>query len=66
MEVSDEGFQSLKVEQSILVSFAQFPQNLIALLEECIGGRGQECPKFLAVLRLGDVGDLEGSRLGIV
>lgn len=66
MEVSEEGFQALKVEQSILVTFAQFPENLIALLEECIGGRGQERPKFLAVLRLGDVGDLEGSRLGIV
>ena len=66
MEVSEEGFQALKVEQSILVTFAQFPENLIALLEECIGGRGQERPKFLAVLRLGDVGELEGSRLGIV
>ena len=66
LEVSEDEFQALKVEQSILVTFSKFPENLIALLEECICCRGQQPPKFLAVLRLGDVGEFEGARLGIV
>ena len=41
MEVSEEEFQALKTEQSILVDFAQFPDKFIELLEECIGSRGE-------------------------
>ena len=54
MEVSEEEFQSLKVEQSILVDFHQFPDKFIELLEECVSSRGEANPRFLAVLRLGD------------
>ena len=53
MEVSEEEFQSLKVEQSILVDFHQFPDKFIELLEECVSSRGEANPRFLAVLRLG-------------
>ena len=65
MEVSEEEFQSLKVEQSILVDFAQFPDKFIELLEECIASRGEESPRFLAVLRVGADAD-ENSSLGVV
>jgi hypothetical protein len=41
------------VEQSILVDFAQFPDKFIELLEECISSKGEEQPRFLAVLRVG-------------
>ena len=57
MEVSEDEFQSLKVEQSILVDFAQFPDKFIELLEECIASRGEENPRFLAVLRVGADGE---------
>lgn len=65
MEVSEEEFQSLKVEQSILVDFTQFPDKFIELLEECIASRGEESPRFLAVLRVGADAD-ENSSLGVV
>ena len=65
MEVSEEEFQSLKVEQSILVDFHQFPDKFIELLEECVSSRGEANPRFLAVLRLGaEEGD--DSALGVV
>ena len=59
------GVSSLKVEQSILVDFAQFPDKFIELLEECIASRGEESPRFLAVLRVGADAD-ENSSLGVV
>ena len=65
MEVSEEEFQALKVEQSILVDFAQFPDKFIELLEECISSRGEEAPRFLAVLRVGSEGVMDSS-LGVV
>ena len=67
MEVSEDEFQSLKVEQSILVDFAQFPDKFIELLEECIASRGEENPRFLAVLRVGADGEPDqNSSLGVV
>ena len=65
MEVSEEEFQSLKVEQSILVDFHQFPDKFIELLEECVSSRGEANPRFLAVLRLG-AEDGDDSALGVV
>ncbi len=65
MEVSEEDFASLKVEQSILVDFHQFPDQFIELLEECVASKGELNPKFLAVLRLGAEAEDE-SALGVV
>lgn len=65
MEVSEDEFQALKIEQSILVDFAQFPDKFIELLEECINSRGEEQPRFLAVLRVGAEGVTDSS-LGVV
>jgi len=36
LEVTEEDFQSLKVEQSIRVDFGAFPLELIELLNKCI------------------------------
>lgn len=36
LEVSEEEFQSLKVEQGILVDFGNFPGKIISLLERCM------------------------------
>ncbi|GAQ88756.1 ER-Golgi vesicle-tethering protein/Myosin class II heavy chain [Klebsormidium nitens] len=52
LEVSEEDFQSLKVEQCILVDFATFPSKFIELLEKCVEARVQASPRFVAILRL--------------
>jgi hypothetical protein len=45
LEVSEEEFQTLKVEQGILVDFANFPGKVVGLLERCIASRAEETPK---------------------
>ena len=40
LEVSEDDFQNLKVEQCILVDFTTFPYKLIELLEQCIKDAG--------------------------
>ena len=45
LEVSEEDFQTLKVEQSLLVDFSTFPSKLIELLQEGIRCRGEEPPR---------------------
>lgn len=50
LEVSEEEFQSLKVEQGILVDFGNFPGKVITLLQKCILAQSHETPRFQAVL----------------
>eukprot|EP00891_Asterochloris_glomerata_P008911 jgi/Astpho2/8911/Aster-x0832 len=50
LEVSEEDFQSLKVEQGILVDFANFPGKVITLLERCITSKAQDPPRYQLVL----------------
>jgi spindle assembly abnormal protein 6 len=50
LEVSEEDFQTLKAEQGILVDFANFSGKIIDLLKRCIASRGEETPRFRAVL----------------
>jgi spindle assembly abnormal protein 6 len=45
LEVSEEDFQTLKVEQCILVDFATFPSKFIELLEKCIEAKKQTSPR---------------------
>ncbi|KAH7365519.1 hypothetical protein KP509_18G032500 [Ceratopteris richardii] len=56
LEVSEDDFQSLKVEQCILVDFATFPYKFIELLEHCIDAGSHDSPRFQAILhvRTGD------------
>ena len=47
LEVTEDSFQRLKHDQSILVDFTDFPSHLIALLENCIEAKQDVQPKFL-------------------
>ena len=45
LEVSEEEFQSLKIEQGILVDFGNFPGKVITLLQKCILAQSDETPR---------------------
>jgi spindle assembly abnormal protein 6 len=47
LEVNEDDFQSLKVEQCILVDFATFPYKFIELLEQCIVSSCTDNPRFV-------------------
>jgi spindle assembly abnormal protein 6 len=46
LEVTEEDFQNLKVEQGILVDFANFPGKIISLLEKCIAAQDVDSPRY--------------------
>nr|XP_055072842.1 spindle assembly abnormal protein 6 homolog isoform X1 [Misgurnus anguillicaudatus] len=48
--ISEEDFQSLKVQQGLLIDFTSFPQKFIDLLEQCISEQNKETPRFLLQL----------------
>ncbi|XP_072516925.1 spindle assembly abnormal protein 6 homolog [Salminus brasiliensis] len=48
--ISEEDFQSLKVQQGLLIDFTSFPQKFIDLLEQCISEQDRENPRFLLQL----------------
>uniref|UniRef100_A0A671T1X2 Spindle assembly abnormal protein 6 homolog n=1 Tax=Sinocyclocheilus anshuiensis TaxID=1608454 RepID=A0A671T1X2_9TELE len=48
--ISEEDFQSLKVQQGLLIDFTSFPQKFIDLLEQCIFEQDKENPRFLLQL----------------
>ncbi|XP_051551431.1 spindle assembly abnormal protein 6 homolog [Myxocyprinus asiaticus] len=48
--ISEEDFQSLKVQQGLLIDFTSFPQKFIDLLEQCISEQDKENPRFLLQL----------------
>ncbi|KAJ7993273.1 hypothetical protein DPEC_G00270730 [Dallia pectoralis] len=50
LAISEEDFQSLKVQQGLLVDFASFPQKFIDLLNQCISEQDRDHPKFLLQL----------------
>uniref|UniRef100_A0A6Q2YJM7 Spindle assembly abnormal protein 6 homolog n=1 Tax=Esox lucius TaxID=8010 RepID=A0A6Q2YJM7_ESOLU len=50
LAISEEDFQSLKVQQGLLVDFASFPQKFIDLLNQCISEEDRDHPKFLLQL----------------
>lgn len=45
LEVNEDDFQSLKVDQCLLVDFATFPYKFIELLEQCIISSSDEKPR---------------------
>ncbi|TWW57397.1 Spindle assembly abnormal protein 6 -like protein [Takifugu flavidus] len=47
LSISEEDFQSLKVQQGLLVDFASFPQKFIDLLNLCYSEQESENPRFL-------------------
>ncbi|XP_075473202.1 spindle assembly abnormal protein 6 homolog isoform X2 [Ascaphus truei] len=48
--ISEDDFQSLKVQQGLLVDFSAFPQKFIDLLHQCIQEEGKDVPRFLLQL----------------
>ncbi|XP_060088242.1 spindle assembly abnormal protein 6 homolog [Heteronotia binoei] len=48
--ISEEDFQSLKLQQSLLVDFSAFPQRFIDLLQQCIEEQNKDIPRFLLQL----------------
>ncbi|XP_074044350.1 spindle assembly abnormal protein 6 homolog [Macrotis lagotis] len=48
--ISEEDFQSLKLQQGLLVDFSAFPQKFIDLLQQCTQEQGKEIPRFLLQL----------------
>ena len=52
LEVSEDDFQTLKADQGILVDFTNFSGKIIDLLKRCIASKGQETPRFKAVLAM--------------
>ncbi|XP_035268529.1 spindle assembly abnormal protein 6 homolog [Anguilla anguilla] len=50
LAISEEDFQSLKVQQGLLVDFSAFPQKFIDLLNQCISEQDKDYPRFLLQL----------------
>uniref|UniRef100_A0AAR2KP03 Spindle assembly abnormal protein 6 homolog n=1 Tax=Pygocentrus nattereri TaxID=42514 RepID=A0AAR2KP03_PYGNA len=48
--ISEEDFQSLKVQQGLLIDFTSFPQKFIDLLDQCIAEQDKDHPRFLLQL----------------
>uniref|UniRef100_A0A8C4S7N3 Spindle assembly abnormal protein 6 homolog n=1 Tax=Erpetoichthys calabaricus TaxID=27687 RepID=A0A8C4S7N3_ERPCA len=48
--ISEEDFQSIKLQQGLLVDFSSFPQKFIDLLQQCILEADKESPRFLLQL----------------
>ncbi|KAM4641661.1 spindle assembly abnormal protein 6 homolog [Discoglossus pictus] len=48
--ISEEDFQSLKVQQGLLMDFSAFPQKFLDLLQQCIHEESKEVPRFLLQL----------------
>ncbi|XP_051233778.1 spindle assembly abnormal protein 6 homolog isoform X2 [Dicentrarchus labrax] len=47
LSISEEDFQSLKVQQGLLIDFASFPQKFIDLLNLCCSEQQSDNPRFL-------------------
>nr|XP_046246760.1 spindle assembly abnormal protein 6 homolog [Scatophagus argus] len=47
LSMSEEDFQSLKVQQGLLIDFASFPQKFIDLLNLCYSEQESDSPRFL-------------------
>ncbi|XP_072246327.1 spindle assembly abnormal protein 6 homolog isoform X3 [Leuresthes tenuis] len=47
LSISEEDFQSLKVQQGLLIDFASFPQKFIDLLNLCYSEQQSDNPRFL-------------------
>ncbi|XP_066503824.1 spindle assembly abnormal protein 6 homolog [Hoplias malabaricus] len=48
--ISEEDFQSLKVQQGLLIDFSSFPQKFIDLLDQCNSEQDKDNPRFLLQL----------------
>ncbi|XP_045158062.2 spindle assembly abnormal protein 6 homolog [Mercenaria mercenaria] len=60
LRLGEEDFQSLKMQQGLLVDFGAFPQKFIDLLEMCLKEEHKDIPKF--VLHIISQGSYSGDR----
>ena len=58
LEVSEDDFQTLKVEQGILVDFKSFSDKVIQLLKRCVDCHHHSLPMFQAILLVGSADSL--------
>ncbi|GFO03271.1 spindle assembly abnormal protein 6-like protein [Plakobranchus ocellatus] len=47
LRLAEDDFQSLKMQQGLLVDFASFPQKFVDLLDMCLKESSKENPKFI-------------------
>ncbi|KAG8555943.1 hypothetical protein GDO81_017873 [Engystomops pustulosus] len=64
--ISEDDFQSLKLQQGLLVDFSAFPQKFIDLLYQCINEENKEVPRFLLQLSSGTVLGSSPAQLDVV
>ncbi|XP_075689459.1 spindle assembly abnormal protein 6 homolog [Rhinoderma darwinii] len=64
--ISEEDFQSLKLQQGLLVDFSAFPQKFIDLLYQCINEENKEVPRFLLQLSSSTVLGSSPAQLDVV
>ncbi|KAM5149080.1 spindle assembly abnormal protein 6 homolog isoform 2-T2 [Mantella aurantiaca] len=57
--ISEDDFQSLKLQQGLLVDYTAFPQKFIDLLHQCVNEENKDAPRFL--LQLSYSGPVLGS-----
>lgn len=50
LNLSEEDFQNLKLQQGLLVDFSAFPQRFTDLLQHCIQEQNKDLPRFLLQL----------------
>lgn len=48
LEVTEEDFQTLKVDQGILVDYGSFPAKVISLLQRCLACSQEKQPRSVA------------------
>ena len=54
LDLSEDEFQALKTDQSILVDFPTFPSKYVELLRQCQAAASEEHPRFVAQLSIGN------------
>lgn len=59
--IGEEDFQSLKVQQGLLVDFASFPQRFMNLLNSCLQDENKDSPKYVLQLTNNSSGSGERS-----
>ncbi|KAM3914308.1 spindle assembly abnormal protein 6 homolog [Leptodactylus fuscus] len=64
--ISEDDFQSLKLQQGLLVDFSAFPQKFIDLIYQCINEENKEVPRFLLQLTSAAVLGISPAQLDVV
>ncbi|KAK7100422.1 spindle assembly abnormal protein 6 homolog [Littorina saxatilis] len=59
--IGEEDFQSLKVQQGLLVDFSSFPQKFMDLLNTCVQEEHRDSPKFVLHFTMNSMGNGERS-----